>query len=141
MPWDNTEQVPSVEAKDFPGLATKQMDFATMTQRARAVRRLSYRMSDLRPAAFATVDQPDLLSVQHGKLAWRAAAGAVNYSSARSQDLTTTGSWQTLCEACATDENPTWQDPNVPPGAVWYRITPFNANQHAGLPSTPVKNK
>jgi mannan endo-1,4-beta-mannosidase len=132
---------PSLPTLYFPGMATKQMDFATMTQRARAVRRQSYAMNDLRPAAFATVDQPDLLSVQHGKLAWRGAAGAVNYSVARSLDLTTTGSWQTLCEACVTDENPTWQDPNVPPGAVWYRITPFNANQHAGLPSEPRKNK
>ncbi len=132
---------PGMATLYYPGLNTPKMDFDTMTQRARAVRRLSYRMTDLLPAAFATVDQPDLLSVQNGKLAWRGAAGAVNYSVSRSTDLTTTGSWTTLCDACVTDEHPTWQDPNVPPGAVWYRITPFNANQHAGLPSEPVRNK
>ncbi len=125
----------------FPAAPTKQMDAATMEPRARAVRRLSYRMMDLVPVSFANAAAPQIISVERGKVTWRGSAGAAKYSIARTNDLIATGSWDTVCDQCATDADPAWQDPAVPNEPVWYRITPYNANLHAGLPSEPVKNK
>jgi mannan endo-1,4-beta-mannosidase len=109
--------------------------------RARAVRRLSYRMMDLEPIAFAKTAAPQIISVVHGNVHWRGSASALVYSIERSGDLTLTGSWQTLCDKCASDTNPFWQDPAVPNAPVWYRMTPFNVNLHSGIPSAPVANR
>ncbi len=125
----------------FPSAPTRQVAAAAMEPRARAVRRFSYRMMDLPPISFAPAAAPTIISVEHGRVTWQAGTGAVKYSIARTNDLITTGSWQTVCDQCATDTNPSWQDPSPPAGPVWYRITPYNANAHAGVPSEPVKNK
>ena len=124
-----------------PGFAIGGMDEADVRKRARAVRRMTFRMMDLMPVAYPQPDAPTIISAVHGKLRWQGAAGALNYSIERSPDLTTIGSWQTLCDHCATDENPMWQDPNVPAGQVWYRMLPFNVNSHEGHPSDPVADK
>jgi mannan endo-1,4-beta-mannosidase len=125
----------------FPGTAAPPIDLETMQARARAVRRLSYGMIDMPPIAFAQADAPKILSAVHGKLRWRGGAGALKYSIERTDDVTLDGSWKVLCDQCATDADPTWQDPTVPTGPAWYRITPYNANLHVGLPSDPVANK
>jgi hypothetical protein len=126
----------------FPGAPTREADLATMTPRARAVRRFDYNMMDIvLPPAFARPPPPQIISVTHGKLIWRGSAGATRYSVSRSADLTQTGSWQELCDQCATDADPSWQDPSVPSGNVWYRMLPFNANMHPGEPSDPAENK
>jgi mannan endo-1,4-beta-mannosidase len=126
----------------FPGAPTRQVDLATMEPRARAVRRFDYNMIDIvLPPAFARPPQPQIISVTHGKLVWRGSAGATKYSISRSTDLTETGSWQELCDQCVTDADPSWQDPSVPSGNVWYQIVPFNANLHPGVPSDPAENK
>lgn len=126
----------------FPGAPTRQVDLPTMAPRARAVRRFDYNMTDIvLPPAFPRPKPPEIISVNHGKLVWRGAAGATKYSISRSTDLTQTGSWQELCDQCVTDTHPSWQDPSVPPGNVWYRIMPFNANLHPGEPSDPAENK
>ena len=132
---------PGVQMLYYPQAPTPQVDAASMGQRARAVRRLVYRMMDLSPIAFALPDQPEILSAQHGKLTWRGAPGAITYSIERSSDLTQTGSWTILCDRCVTDADPHWQDPAVPTEPVWYRITPYNPNMHIGLPSDPIKNQ
>ena len=132
---------PGVSTIYFPAAPTPEMDVATMEPRARAVRRLSYGMMDLVPIAFAPVDPPTIISVTHGKVVWRGSAGATKYSIARSADITQTGSWQTLCDRCVTDATPSWQDPAVPTAPTWYRVTPYNANLHAGLPSDPMESK
>ncbi len=126
----------------FPGAPTREVDLAAMEPRARAVRRFNYNMIDIvLPPAFPRPPQPQIISITHGKLVWRGSAGATKYSISRSTDLTETGSWQELCDQCATDSNPSWQDPSVPGGDVWYRIMPFNANLHPGEPSDPAENK
>jgi mannan endo-1,4-beta-mannosidase len=131
---------PDQPALYFPGAAAPPVDADTMQARARAVRRLSYSMMDMLPIAFAEPGQPEIISVVHGKLRWQGSAGAWKYSIERTDDVTADGSWKTVCDQCASDANPTWQDQAVPTGPAWYRITPYNANLHAGLPSDPVQN-
>ncbi|MEJ0048310.1 MAG: hypothetical protein WDN04_20925 [Rhodospirillales bacterium] len=132
---------PGQPALYFPGTAVPHMDADAMQARARAVRRFSYRMMDLVPIAFAKADPPEIISVLHGKLRWRGTAGAVKYSIERTNDVTLDGSWKTVCDQCVSDADPVWQDPALPTGPAWYRLTPYNANLHAGLPSDPVQNK
>jgi hypothetical protein len=124
-----------------PGFATGGMDENSVRQRARTARRLTFRMMDLMPVSFPQPNAPKILAAIHGKLRWQGSAGAMDYSIERSSDLTTIGSWKTLCDHCATDVNPVWQDPSVPAGQVWYRMTPFNANGHQGYPSDAVANQ
>jgi hypothetical protein len=125
----------------FPGTTTPAADAAAMQARSRAVRRLSYGMQDLLPVPFDNVDQPIIISAVHGKVVWRGAAGATAYGVARSRDITAGGSWETLCARCLTDASPSYQDPSPPAGPVWYRLTPYNANDHAGMYSDPMQNK
>jgi hypothetical protein len=125
----------------FPGFAIAGMDEASVHDRARNVRRLSFRMLDILPLAYAQPDPPIIISVVHGKVTWRGSAGALNYSIERSSDLTAIGSWTTLCDQCATDLSPSWQDPNVPTTPVWYRMKPYNINHHFGMTSDPVANR
>ena len=125
----------------FPGFATAGMDVDSVQNRARAVRRLSYHMMDLNPIAFAQSPPPEIISVMHGNVRWRGSAGALAYSIQRSGDLTAIDSWNVLCDKCASDASPSWQDPNVPSTPVWYRMMPFNINLHNGLPSVPAANK
>jgi hypothetical protein len=132
---------PDQPALYFPGVATPRMDANAMQARARAVRRFSYRMMDLIPIAFAQTDPPEIISAVHGKLRWRGSAGALKYSIDRTDDVTLDGSWKNVCDQCVSDADPTWQDPAVPTGPAWYRMTPFNANLHGGLFSDPVQNK
>jgi mannan endo-1,4-beta-mannosidase len=132
---------PGMQMLYFPQAPTPQVDTATMAQRSRAVRRLSYGMMDLSPVAFALPDQPEILSAQHGKLTWRGTPGASAYSVQRSSDITQRGSWVTLCDLCVTDADPHWQDPSMPAGPIWYRLMPYNPNMHFGMPSEPVKDE
>lgn len=125
----------------FPGFAIAGMDADSVQNRARAVRRFSYRMLDLNPIAYAKPDAPDIISVVHGKVTWRGSAGTLVYSVARSEDPTALDSWTTLCDKCVGDTNSAWQDPSVPSGPAWYRVTPFNVNLHQGFPSQPVMNR
>jgi hypothetical protein len=132
---------PDQPVLNYPGAPTGQIDTATVAPRARAIRRFSFSMMDLSPIAFAQPDPPQIISAIHGKLVWRGAPGATTYSVSRSTDVIASGSWETLCEQCVTDANPSWQDPSVPSGNVWYRLTPYNSNLHNGLPSAPAQDK
>jgi mannan endo-1,4-beta-mannosidase len=125
----------------FPGTAAPPIDLDTMQARARAVRRFSYRMLDMPPIAFTQADAPKIISAVHGKLRWRGGAGALKYSIERTDDVSLDGSWTVLCDQCVSDADSSWQDPSVPSGPAWYRIKPYNANLHVGLPSAPVANK
>jgi hypothetical protein len=132
---------PQGPALYFPGVTTPAAEVSAMQARSRAVRRLSYGMQDLLPVPFANVDQPVIISAVHGKVVWRGAAGATTYGIARSHDITARGSWEAICERCLTDATPSYQDPSPPSGPVWYRLTPYNANDHAGMYSEPMQNK
>jgi hypothetical protein len=125
----------------FPGFAIAGMDAESVRSRDRAVRKFSYRMEELNPIAYFEPKPPEIISVQHGVVRWRGSAGAMTYSIARTGDLTATNSWETVCDKCAADTSPVWQDVNVPSGPSWYRITPYNINDHQGLPSLPVANR
>jgi mannan endo-1,4-beta-mannosidase len=125
----------------FPGTAAPPIDADAMQARARAVRRFSYHMLDMLPLAFAQTPAPEIISAVHGKLQWRGAAGALKYSVERTGDVTLDGSWKIVCDQCASDAEPSWQDPSVPTGPAWYRMTPYNANLHLGIPSDPMQNK
>ena len=124
-----------------PGFATGGMDEASVQHRARTVRRLTFKMMDLLPLAYPQPDAPTILSAAHGRIHWQGSAGTLNYSIQRTSDLTTIGSWQDVCDHCADDRSPVWQDPNVPTEQVWYRVVPYNVNNHEGLPSDPVADK
>jgi hypothetical protein len=130
---------PGGPALYFPGAPSEAADLAAMEARSRAVRRLSFGMNDLLPIPFANIGQPEIIAVTHGKVVWRGAAGATTYSIARSGDVAAEGSWQIVCDRCVTDAQPSWQDPAPPASPVWYRLIPYNANDHAGMYSDPVR--
>jgi hypothetical protein len=125
----------------FPGTDTPAADLATMEPRARAVRRFSFGMDDMLTLPFSNVGKPELISADHGRITWRGAAGAISYSVERSPDIAIGGSWIQLCERCLTDEHPAWQDPSPPARPQYYRLLPFNANDHSGMYSDPLKGK
>ena len=125
----------------FPGFAIAGMDAESVQERARTVRRLSYHMMDVNPVAFAQSAPPDIISVVHGKIHWRGSAGALAYSIERSADPNAVNSWELVCDKCASDTNPFWQDPHVPNEPAWYRMIPFNANVHNGYTSQVVKSQ
>ncbi len=125
----------------FPGTTTPAAADDVMQERARAVRRLSFGMQDLLPLPFLNVGRPIIISAVHGHLVWQGASGATTYGIARSKDITAGGSWQTVCDRCVTDAAGSWQDPSPAAGPVWYRMIPYNMNDHAGMYSEPVANK
>ncbi len=126
----------------FPGIRTAAMDSDEMTLRARKIRHFAYDMSEITlTPSFLLPPAPEIISVTHGKVTWRGAAGAASYAVERSPNPDQFNSWQTLCHPCGTEEDSSWQDPSVPSGNVWYRVMPFNVNDHKALPSPPVKNQ
>jgi mannan endo-1,4-beta-mannosidase len=125
----------------FPGRATPDVPIDVMDARARAVRRFSFAMNDMLTLPFSNVGAPEIIGVAGGRVTWRGAAGATRYSIARSPNMAIAGSWQTLCDACVTDTTGSWQDPSPSATPVWYRIMGFNANDHSGMYSDPVRTK
>jgi hypothetical protein len=125
----------------FPGAPTASAAADAMQARARAVRRFAFHMTDNLPTPFSYVGRPQIISAHNGKIIWRGVAGATTYSIARSSDVTQGGSWVTFCDQCVTDATPFFQDPQPPSGPVWYRMQPYNANDHAGMYSAPVRGK
>jgi hypothetical protein len=126
----------------FPGLAVPGITADDMEQRARAVRRFDFAMSDITLApAFPLPPKPEMISAANGRLVWRGAAGALNYTVERTADPRLPENWQTLCDQCATDSKGFWQDPSPPKEKVWYRVMPFNANSHKSRPSDPMANR
>ena len=129
---------PGESALYFPGRQTAEMDLPTMQERGRALRRFNYAMAGLVHApTYLLPPQPEILSAAHGKLVWRGAAGAANYTIERSPDPSSPFTWTTVCDACVTDDPGTWQDPH-PEGPQWYRLMPNNINGHHAVPSAPV---
>jgi mannan endo-1,4-beta-mannosidase len=125
----------------FPGTATDAASAETMQARARAVRRFDYRVVNVMFPAFATVSPPTILRIDKGKIYWQGAAGATDYSVERSPDPHVNMSWQAVCNHCASDDHVPWQDKDATKDHPWYRLTPYNANAHAGLPSEPVQSQ
>ena len=110
----------------FPGFAIAGMDQAAVRARARSVRRFSFRHARCAPARLPATGRTGNHWTR-GKVTWRGSAGSADYSIERSADLTAVGSWQAVCDQCATDLAPSWQDPDVPAMPVWYRMVPYNA--------------
>jgi mannan endo-1,4-beta-mannosidase len=126
----------------FPGIKTAELDGTEMTLRARKIRHFEYNMAEiLLTPSFLLPPAPEIINVEHGKVTWRGAAGAASYAIQRSVNPDQFNSWETLCHPCGTPEDSVWQDPAPPGGNVWYRVMPFNVNDHKALPSAPVKNR
>jgi mannan endo-1,4-beta-mannosidase len=123
----------------FPGRSTADIAQDDMVVRARALRRFEYDMADILAApAYLLPPRPEIIAVKHGQVSWRGAAGALDYTIERSPNPGAPNTWEVVCDACATDQNPSWQDPSPPAGPAWYRIMPFNINGHRAVPSAPV---
>jgi hypothetical protein len=129
-----------IAALYFPGAATADMDLPTMQDRARALRRFNYAMTDVfDPPTYRLPPKPEIVTITHGRVVWRGAAGAATYSIERSPDPGLPGSWTTICDSCTTDTAGFWQDPQPPEGISWYRVMPFNINGHRAEPSLPAQ--
>ena len=126
----------------FPGRPSAGLDMAEADARGRAIRHLGFEMGDIRPIPnFPYPPPPEIIAVAGGRITWRGSPGARFYSIERSADPSTPGSWSFICKLCVTDAQASWQDPSVPKGPVWYRISAANANDHVARPSQPVANR
>jgi hypothetical protein len=126
----------------FPGLAVPGIGRDDMEQRGRALRRFFYAMSDVWQApAYLLTPKPQIISANSGRVVWRGAAGALDYTIERSADPRLPQTWQTVCDECVTDATGPWQDPSPSKDPAWYRIMPFNINGHKAEPSEPVANR
>ena len=133
---------PAIPALYFPGAASAGMDAAVVDARARAVRRLSFEMSDIfQTPAFKNPAPPEIISAKNGLVAWRGAAGARAYSIERSTDPMSVGSWALLCDRCVTDSSGPWQDKERPKVPAWYRISSINPNNHLATPSPAAPDR
>ncbi len=131
---------PGLAALYFPGLATPDMDLATMEERGRALRRFYFAMVDVTLApSYQLTPKPEILTANHGRITWRGSAGAASYTVERSPDPSAPGTWTTVCDGCATDVPGFWQDPSPPDGPAYYRVMPLNINGHKAVPSEPFK--
>lgn len=89
------------------------------------------------PPAAAVPPAPLITSVVGNAIAWRGAAMAGNYSVQRSS---AGQEWQTVCDACATDNSTPWRDTTQPSsGGVQYRVQGLSLKGVAG-PWSPVWN-
>jgi hypothetical protein len=71
-----------------------------------------------------------------GFIGWCGSAGAVSYSVQR--QIGESGSWETICDKCATDADSPWPDPK--PAMLFgakYRVIAYNADGTASTPSAP----
>ena len=125
----------------FPGVGNGTVSWGDMRERARLFRRFSYIMAGVSTAPmFEAPPLPVIISVHAGRITWRGSAGAIAYDIQRSPDPGKDGSWETVCHSCGADPASTWQDPSPLKSRAWYRMTPFNMNNHAGAPSDPVQD-
>jgi hypothetical protein len=125
----------------FPGRTTADMAQDEMVTRIRALRRFEFAMTDVLTApSYLLTPRPEIISATHGRVLWRGAAGALDYTIERSPNPDQPNSWQVVCDQCVTDNQAAWQDPAPPSGAAWYRIMPFNINGHKALPSPAVRD-
>ncbi len=134
---------PGQAALYFPGLTTADANLETMRLRDRALRRFNFAMAEVTLApSYLMPPQPEILAVTHGRVAWRGAAGAADYTIERATDPGSLGGWTSVCPAdCDKSGAGVWQDPNPVSGQVWYRVMPLNINGHHAYPSEPVQQK
>ncbi len=134
---------PGEAALYFPGLTTADADLETMRLRGRALRRFNFAMAEQTLApSYLLPPQPEILGVAHGRVAWRGAAGAADYTIERAADPGAPGGWEVVCPAdCDKAGTDVWQDPNPVSGQVWYRVMPLNINGHHAYPSEPMQQK
>jgi mannan endo-1,4-beta-mannosidase len=126
----------------FPGVPVAGTDAADMLLRDRLLRRFNYAMGDvMETPAPLLPPPPEIISVVKGRVVWRGAAGAASYTIERSADPLIPGSWQTLCDRCASDLTSGWQDPERGAWGGWYRVIAANINGHTGNTSGVQQGK
>ena len=75
----------------------------------------------------------------HAVIAWRGTTDAARYTV--QQAASPAGTWTTICQQCATDNDTPWTDPGTAPAAAtWYRVIPYTAQGRVGVPSAAFRS-
>src|SRR5277367_3523254 len=120
----------------YPGIKTLVNSADDMAARTQQLRAHAYAMSGTPVPKHKTPPAPVITAVVLGGLvAWRGSAGAVRYSVER-MDMGAT-EWKTICDRCATDTDDPWPDPHGSLFGARYRVTAYNADGVASVPSDP----
>jgi mannan endo-1,4-beta-mannosidase len=87
--------------------------------------------------------QPLITSVTqvrgHAVIAWRGTTDAGAYTV--QQAASAPGTWTTICDKCATDNDTPWSDPAPAPASpVWYRVIPYTLQGRPGPPSPAYRS-
>jgi hypothetical protein len=118
----------------YGGINTIIMTRDDMAARAELLRTHAFESAG-RPVPSAAIPPAPVITAQSlGVVAWRGSVGAVKYSVERKDS--DAGSWQLICDKCATDADTPWIDPK-PAQAIFgvrYRVTAYNSD---GKPSEP----
>jgi hypothetical protein len=120
----------------YPGITTMINTTEDMRARAQLLRTHAYVMRGMPVPAHLIPPPPVITTKGLGFIGWRGSAGAVSYSVER--QVGDNGSWEILCDKCATDSDTPWVDPK--PGAIFgvkYRVTAWNMDGVASAASAP----
>ncbi len=117
----------------YGGLDTMINTSDDMRARAQQLRSHAYAMAGIPVPSHQVPPAPVITTLGLGFIGWRGSAGAVSYSVQR--QIGESGSWETICDKCATDADSPWPDPK--PAMLFgarYRVIAYNAD---GVPSAP----
>jgi mannan endo-1,4-beta-mannosidase len=117
----------------YGGIGTLVNTADDMRARAQQLRNHAYAMAGT-PVPPHMVPSPPVITTKGiGLIGWRGSAGAIRYSVQR--QVGESGTWETICDKCATDADSPWPDPK-PAGifGVTYRVIAHNPE---GTPSAP----
>ena len=120
----------------YPGLKTLVNSAEDMSDRTQRLRAHAYAMAG-QPVPKHKVPPAPVITLGGGAglLGWRGSAGAVRYSIERMDPGAS--EWKTVCDRCATDSDDPWIDPHPLLFGARYRVTAWNADGVASLPSAP----
>jgi hypothetical protein len=117
----------------YGGVTTMINTADDMRARAQQLRTHAFAMAGVPVPPHIVPPAPVLTTQGLGFIGWRGSAGAVNYSVQRKVG---DGTWETICNKCATDADSPWPDPKPPASFdVTYRVTAYNADGAASRPS------
>jgi len=120
----------------YGGINTMVNTSDDMRARVQQLRSHAYAMAGIQVPLHQVPPPPVITTVGIGFIGWRGAAGAVSYSV--QLQIRESGSWETICDKCATDADSPWPDPK--PAMLFgaqYRVIAYNADGTASAPSAP----
>jgi mannan endo-1,4-beta-mannosidase len=120
----------------YGGIKTLTMTKDDMAGRAELLRSHAFEMAGLAVPTHAVPPAPVITIKDLGAIAWSGSAGAVRYTIERQDSAS--APWVVLTDS-ATDADTPWVDPNPVAGGLsgTYRVTAYNADGIASLPSAP----